>query len=161
MSNELITKLEKNQLLSNADTSKMLRYIVSKLEEQETFNRETRQKLDGIGRFKRDVEEEYPLLPPEADELSKKVKNKGVAVLGGRKSNAYADTTLRRNVFRDIYYEIKRAYGLINEKGCQLSYKKLKRKYLKGAFAVVESYTPPIGIQNEITALNELDEDEE
>lgn len=160
MSNELITKLEKNQLLSNADTSKMLRYIVSKLEEQDAFNKETRQRLDGIGRFKRDVEEEYPLLPPEADELSKKVKSKGVSVLGGRKSNAYADTTLRRNVFRDIYYQVKREYGLINEKGCQLSYKKLKRKYLKGAFMVVANYEPPIGLQNEITALNELDEDE-
>lgn len=59
----------------------------------------------------------------------------------------------------DIYGEIKRQYGLINEKGIQLSYKKLKRKYLTGAFAVIDEYQPPIAIQNEIEAENELDDE--
>lgn len=160
MDNELISKLESTQL-SNAEIGQALVYIVNKLDAQDDVNKEVKRRLDGMGRFKRDVEEEYPLLPPEADELSKRVKRKGVAVLGGRKSNAYADVALRRSVYRDVYYEIKREFGLIDEKGSQLSYKKLPRKYLKGAFGVVKNYTPPIGIQNEITALNELDEDEE
>lgn len=159
MNNELITKLASNQL-TNTDRDKVLLYVVNKLDSLEDFNKETKKKLDGIGRFKRDVEEEYPLLPPEADELSREVKKKGVEVLGGKKSNAYADRNLRTSVYRDIYYEVKREYGLIDEKGSQLSYKKLKRKHLKGAFAVIADYTPPIGIQNEITSLNELDEDE-
>lgn len=159
MNNELIAKLENNQI-TTAEMGQALLYIVNKLDAQDAFNKETKRKLDGIGRFKRDVEEEYPLLPPEADELSREVKRKGVEVLGGRKSNAYADKTVRTSVYRDIYYEVKRAYGLIDEKGSQLSYKKLKRKHLKGALAVVAEYVPPIGIQNEITALNELDDDE-
>lgn len=159
MNNELITKLTSNQL-TDTDRDKVLLYVVNKLDSLEDFNKETKKKLDGIGRFKRDVEEEYPLLPPEADELSREVKKKGVEVLGGKKSNAYADKNLRTSVYRDIYYEVKREYGLIDEKGSQLSYKKLKRKHLKGAFSVIADYTPPIGIQNEITALNELDEDD-
>ena len=159
MNNELITKLASNSL-TNSDRDKILLHIVNRLDAQEYFNKETKRKLDGIGRFKRDVEEEYPLLPPEADELSKEVKKKGVEVMGGRNSNAYADRNLRTSIYRDIYYEVKREYGLIDEKGAQLSYKKLKRKHLKGALAVVAEYVPPVGLQNEITALNELDEDE-
>lgn len=159
MDNELITKLASNSL-TNTDRDKMLLYIVNKLDAQDDTNKEVKRRLDNMSRFKRDVEEEYPILPPEADELSKEVRKKGVEILGGRNSYAYADASLRKSVYRDIYYEIKREYGLIDEKGCQLSYKKLKRKHFKGALAVIADYVPPIGLQNEITSLNELDEDE-
>lgn len=103
-----------------------------------------------------DIEEEYPLLPPESDDLSKAVRKKGVEVLGGKKSEAYKNTDLRKRVYRDIYGEIKRQYGLIDEAGRQKSYKKLKRKYLKGALMVVESYQAPISLLNEIDSENEL-----
>lgn len=103
------------------------------------------------------IEEEYPLLPPEADDLSNAVRRKGVQILGGKKSNAYQNKEIRRKVYRDIYYEIKRQYGLINENGSQKSYKKLQRKNLNGAFDVVENYLPPVDIENEITAENEID----
>ena len=103
-----------------------------------------------------DIEEEYPLLPPESDDLSKAVRKKGVEVLGGKKSEAYKNTDLRKRVYRDIYGEIKRQYGLIDEAGRQQSYKKLKRKYLKGALMVVESYQAPISLLNEIDSENEL-----
>lgn len=108
----------------------------------------------------RDIEEEYPLLPPEADDLANLVKKKGVEILGGKKSNAYANKDLRRRLYMDIYAQVKREYGLVNEKGGQLSYKKLKRKYLKGAFTVVDEYVPPVSISNEIEAENELDIDD-
>ena len=110
------------------------------------------------GREIRDIEEEYPLLPPEADDLSNVVKKKGVEILGGKKSNAYANTALRKRVYQDIYLDVKRQYGLIDEQGRQMSYKKLKRKYLKGAIAVVGEYAAPIALANEIDAENELDE---
>jgi hypothetical protein len=53
---------------------------------------------------------------------------------------------------------MKRDYDLINEKGAQLSYKKLKRKFLKGAIETVSEYTLPIGLQNEVEAENEAGE---
>lgn len=109
----------------------------------------------------RDIEEEYPLLPPEADDLANAVKKKGVQVLGGKKAPAYKNTALRRKLYMDVYGEIKRQYGLITEKGSQLSYKKLKRKYLQGAFSVVEEYVPPVSISNEIEAENEIEMDDE
>lgn len=106
----------------------------------------------------REIKEEYPLLPPEADDLSKAVKKKGVEILGGKNSAAYKDTALRRRVYQDIYLEVKRNYGLIDEKGCQLSYKKLKRRDLKGALGVVTDYAAPTALQNEIQATNEVGE---
>ena len=91
----------------------------------------------------KDIEEEYPLLPPEADDLSKAVKVKGVRVMGGKKSPAYQDTGLRKRVYQDIYAVIKREYGLLDERGFQVSYKKLKRKHLKGAFITYSNEAKP------------------
>lgn len=104
------------------------------------------------------IETEYPLLPPEADDLSKAVKVKGVEVMGGKKSAAYQDVALRRRVFQDIYGVVKREYGLIDEKGFQVSYKKLKRKHLKGAFDTVKHYTPSAALAEEIESTNEIGE---
>ena len=77
--------------------------------------------------------------------------------MGGKKSPAYKNLKeLRKKICRDIYYEIKRQYDLIDEKGRQKSYKKLKRKHLNGAMMVVDEYVLPIEYQNQIEAENEL-----
>lgn len=76
--------------------------------------------------------------------------------MGGKKSNAYTNTDLRRKVYRDIYTEIKRNYDLIDANGRQKSYKKLKRKYLKGAMTIIDNYEPPILLANEIDEENDL-----
>lgn len=112
------------------------------------------------GKQLRDIEEEYPLLPPEADDLAKAVQRKGVEVMGGKKSNAYTNIDLRRKVYRDIYTEIKRNFDLIDVMGRQKSYKKLKRKNLKGALMLVDEYILPIGLENEINNENDLGDDE-
>lgn len=119
----------------------------------------------------RELDEEAPLNPAEADDISKAVKAKGCEVLGGRKSNAYNKYeaspsgkkayALRECVYKDIYYEIKRNFDLINqETGAQLSYKKLRRKYFNGALKIIEDYEPGIDLQNKIEAENELDCDD-
>lgn len=110
------------------------------------------------GRTVRDMEEEYPLLPPEADDVQRAVRHKGVEVLGGKKSPAYEDKELRNKVFRDIYNEVKRQYGLLTEKGTYLTYKKLKRKHFKGALATIDEYVLPVYLEEEVTEANELAE---
>lgn len=106
----------------------------------------------------KDIEEEYPLLPPEADDISRAVRKKGVEVMGGKKSGAYKNKDIRTKVYRDIYGEIKRQYGLEDESGRQLSYKKLKRKFFKGAMDVIDSYVLPIALSNEVEEENEIAE---
>lgn len=150
----LLQKAQNNELSAN-DINEMFLVIHDKASaDTKELSKEIKQNARGL----RDIEEEYPLLPPEADDLSKEVKRKGVNVLGGKNSEAYKDTGLRRRVYQDIYCEIKRNYGLIDEKGIQQSYKKLKRKYLKGAMLIVNEYEAPISLANEIEDLNELED---
>lgn len=58
------------------------------------------------------LEFDIPLYGSEADELSNHVKRKGVSVLGGKRSEAYKDADIRSKVYRDIYDQIKREFGL-------------------------------------------------
>lgn len=146
---------------SNHELAKRIDEISRRLNALEDKEKQNEKILARHGRGLQDIEEEYPLLPPEADDLSKLVKRKGVEVLGGKKSPAYRNVSLRRRVYRDIYGEIKRNYGLIDELGRQQSYKKLKRKNLNGAFIVVQNYVPPISIENDIDGENELEDCEE
>lgn len=155
--NELALKASKGELTAS-DINNIVLIIADNENEQDVDVKDLKKRIAQHDRGLRDIEEEYPLLPPEADDLSNLVKRKGVEVMGGKKSAAYANTDLRKRIFMDIYGEVKRQYGLVSETGKQLSYKKLKRKYLKGAFAVVDGYELPIALANEVEAENELDE---
>lgn len=146
---QVVAKATKGELSAKDLNEIVLAFASNEREQDKRMARHDR----GI----RDIEEEYPLLPPEADDLSRAVKSKGVEMLGGKKSNAYADNDLRTRVYRDIYSEVKREFGLINERGGQLSYKKLKRKHLSGAFDVVSAYVLPTVLAEEIESINDLD----
>lgn len=68
------------------------------------------------------LENDMPLYGCEIDEVSKHVKRKAVDVLGGKESESYKDSSVRSQLFSDIYTQIKREYGLVS------SYKSIKRK---------------------------------
>lgn len=154
---ELSVRAQSNGLTVE-DLNHVVVAIANKLNATETDIRSLKAATSKTERSVRDIEEEYPLLPPEADDLSKAVKRKGVRLLGGKNSPAYKDAALRRDLYMDIYAEIKRQYGLIDEDGRRQSYKKLKRKYLVGAFKVVEEYILPIALENRIEEANEIEE---
>lgn len=100
------------------------------------------------------LENEIPMYGIEADELSGHVKRKGVAVLGGKKSNAYKDNNVRSRVYRDIYEQLKREFGIYADDGRPRSYKALQRKYLYDAHELIDAYEPPIYIQEMIDNAN-------
>lgn len=158
--NELAVRAAKNEL-TTADINTLVLVLVDNEREQDEAIKKLRISDKQHGRKFKDIEEEYPLLPSEADDLSNAVRKKGVEVLGGKKSGAYQNKEVRQRVYRDIYGEIKRQYGLEDETGRQLSYKKLKRKYLKGALAVVSEYVLPIALENEVLEANEVGEIED
>lgn len=95
-----------------------------------------------------------PLYGSEADELSNHVKRKGVAILGGKNSEAYKDGVIRQKVYRDIYDQIKREFGLYSDDGKPKSYKALKRKYIYEAHEFVDCYEAPLYLQESINAVN-------
>lgn len=100
------------------------------------------------------LEFDIPLYGAEADELSKHVKRKGVAVLGGKQSEAYKDKRIRDTVYKDIYAEIKREFGVYDDDGKPISYKALKRKYLADAHVIVDAYEPPFYLIEKIKDAN-------
>ncbi|MTK05581.1 MAG: hypothetical protein F8N38_00635 [Hungatella sp.] len=89
------------------------------------------------------LEFDIPLYGSEADELSGHVKRKGVKVLGGKQSEAYKDSEIRSKVYRDIYDQIRREFGIFNESGHAMTYKALKRKYLADAHEFIDCYEVP------------------
>ena len=100
------------------------------------------------------LEFDIPLYGSEADDLCNHVKRKGVEVMGSKKSNAYQDTKIRTAVYTDIYNQIKREFGLYDDKGRYTSYKALKRKYIKEAHGLIDSYEPPTYLRERIEDCN-------
>lgn len=100
------------------------------------------------------LEFDIPLYGSEADELSNHVKRKGVSVLGGKKSEAYKDSNIRSKVYRDIYDQIKREFGIYSDDGKPKSYKALKRKYIYEAHECIDAYEVPTYLKEMIDNAN-------
>ncbi len=100
------------------------------------------------------LEFDIPLYGSEADELSNHVKRKGVAVLGGKKSEAYKDSNIRSKVYRDIYDQIKREFGIYSDDGKPKSYKALKRKCIYEAHECIDAYEVPTYLKEMIDNAN-------
>lgn len=89
------------------------------------------------------LEFDIPLYSIEAEEISSHVKRKGVSVLGGKQSEAYKDRDIRCKVYKDIYDQLKREFGIYAEDGKKKSYKALKRKYIYDAHEFIDCYEVP------------------
>lgn len=100
------------------------------------------------------LEFDIPLYGCESKELSDHVKRKGVQVLGGKKFNAYEDKAIRTSVYRDIYDQIKREFGLYDDGGKKITYLALKRKYLADAHECIDCYDAPMYLQEQIDNAN-------
>lgn len=119
----------------------------------EVLNRHDKELKQIDGRMNK-LEFDIPLYGSEADELSRHVKRKGVAVLGGKQSEAYKDKKIRDKVYKDIYNEIKREFDVYDDDGRAISYKALKRKYLADAHELIDSYTAPYVLAETIANAN-------
>ncbi|PEU86004.1 hypothetical protein CN386_00765 [Bacillus cereus] len=106
-----------------------------------------KQELQHIKSDVKDLRENAPLFAVECDEISNAVKRHGVALLGGKQSNAYRDRGLRVKVYRDIYNQLYREFGVA-------SHKAIKRGHLELASKIVEEYTLPIVLSEEINFIN-------
>ena len=100
------------------------------------------------------IENDMPLFGVESDELSAHVKRKGVELLGGKKSEAYRDSTIHKRVFSDIYNQLRREFGIYDSEGKMKSYKALKRKDLADAHDFVDCYTLPSYLAEQINDCN-------
>lgn len=94
------------------------------------------------------LENDMPLYGCEIDEIQKHVKRRGVDILGGKKSEAYHDRSIRSLVYSDIYCQLKREYG------CVSSYKSIKRKYIADVHEFIDCYVAPVFLREQIADAN-------
>ena len=94
------------------------------------------------------LENDMPLYGCEIDEIQKHVKRRGVDILGGKKSEAYHDRSIRSLVYSDIYCQLKREYG------CVSSYKSIKRKYIADVHEFMDCYVAPVFLREQIADAN-------
>ena len=94
-----------------------------------------------------DFEQSLPLLPEDADDVSKEVKKRVVEVLGGKDSNAYHDKSLSQKVFMDAYRNLKSNFDVS-------SYKAIKRNRKGAAVQIAREYRPPLYLAEQIQAEN-------
>ena len=97
-------------------------------------------------RFDR-FEEEMPLLPGEADNVSRAVKKRVVEVLGGKNSNAYHNKSISQTAFVDAYRNLKRNFAVT-------TYKAIKRKQVDVARRIAMEYEPPLFLETQIRDCN-------
>lgn len=95
----------------------------------------------------KDLKDNMPLFGEESDKLQAEVRKVGVATLGGYKSNAYNDNSLRGKVYKDIQNQLRREFGVER-------YKAIKRCQLDLAMKIVHNYKAPTVLVTEISNLN-------
>lgn len=94
-----------------------------------------------------DLESNMPLFNIECKELQALVRKTGIRVLGGYRTPAYRDNSLRGKVYADIQGQLKRQFG-VNR------YEAIKRMQLETAKEILENYAVPIYIEEQIINAN-------
>ena len=110
---------------------------------QQEQAKEIKDVRDDLTNFK----DNAPLFNIECEELVGEVKRTRTRALGGYKSPAYNNKSIRTKVFQDVYGEIKRQFGV-------RKYKAIKRKDLDGALEILSSYELPKVLKSEIMVTN-------
>lgn len=121
-------------------TMDLLRLQFKAIEEQDNKIEEVKNEFED---FKGDI----PLFQAECKELQKVVRQIGTKVLGGYKSPAYNDKSLRAKVYSDIQSQIRREFEVSR-------YESIKRKELESALKIVVNYKVPYKIEQDITLKN-------
>lgn len=109
-------------------------------------------KIDNVAKDFNYFVENETLSSVMCDELSKKVRRVGTRLLGGHDSVAYNVERghYRRVLFRDIYNQLKREFGI----DINTSYKVLKRKQFEDAMDYLDCYRLPGTLKSDIENLN-------
>lgn len=108
---------------------------------------EVKEQVDLVSKDLQDFKNDMPLLAVECEKITRAVKMKGVEVLGGRRSEAYRNNSLRSKVYRDIHSEVRRQFG-VN------TYKALKRNVCDKVIAWIEDYQLPLVLKEEVNDFN-------
>lgn len=110
--------------------------------------KEQKEKIEQVENRVYKLEEDMPLFQIDCKEIQALVRKKGIEALGGYRSIAYNDNSLRGKVYSDIQQQIRREFGV-------LRYEAIKRSQLEMAKEIIINYKVPLVLENEIKLLNE------
>lgn len=108
---------------------------------------ELKAEVDSIREDLEALKMDLPILPIEADKITEAVRKKGVAVLGGKRSNAYNNRGLRQKLYNNLYANLKYNFGV-------KSYKSIKRSQCDKAIEIIQKYEPPFFLAQQIESVN-------
>lgn len=100
--------------------------------------------------IKKDLEDfknDMPILGVEESKITKAVQRKGVECLGGKKSNAYNDGSVRGRLYSDLHNQLRREFGVS-------TYKAIKRNQVDTAITIIQCYVPPLVLSETIETMN-------
>lgn len=109
--------------------------------------KEQKEKIAQVENRADKLEEDMPLFQIDCKEIQALVRKKGIEALGGYRSIAYNDNSLRGKVYSDIQQQIRREFGV-------LRYEAIKRSQLEMAKEIIINYKVPLVLENEIKLLN-------
>lgn len=110
-------------------------------------NVELNKKVDTLTERIDKLEMDLPLFPSEAEEVSNAAKRRGVEILGGKRSAAYRNKSIRAKVYRTLYLYLNYSFGTRR-------YKEIKRGMMDKAVEIAETWTPPEFLAMEIAGEN-------
>ena len=113
---------------------------------------ELSQRIDTVEKSIQQMNDEMPLFPIDAEKITTAARRKGVEVMGGKDSMAYHDRSIVQTVYRDIYGEIHRQFG-VN------SYKEICRRDADKAMEIIQRYTLPYALAERVLHKNEAESD--
>lgn len=144
VTSEVLPQLRKT---GSYGTSKLPQTPMELLELHYEAIKQVDSKVNSLEERFNDFEQSLPLLPEDADDVSKEVKKRVVEVLGGKDSNAYHDKSLSQKVFMDAYRNLKGNFDVS-------SYKAIKRSRKDVAVQIAREYKPPLYLLEQIQAEN-------
>ena len=109
--------------------------------------KEQKEKISQVENRVYKLEEDMPLFQIDCKEIQALVRKKGIEALGGYRSIAYNDNSLRGKVYSDIQHQIRREFGVVR-------YEAIKRSQLEMAKEIIINYKVPLVLENEIKLLN-------
>lgn len=110
--------------------------------------KEQKEKITQVENKVDKLEEDMPLFQIDCKEIQALVRKKGIEALGGYRSIAYNDNSLRGKVYSDIQQQIRREFGVVR-------YEAIKRSQLEMAKEIIINYRAPLVLENKIKLLND------
>lgn len=93
------------------------------------------------------LKNDMPVFTADAKDIQSDLRKKAVESLGGYKSNAYNDRSIRGYVFADIQRELKRQFDVKR-------YDQIKHKDTGTALEIIGNYQLPLALKNRVDMAN-------